>query len=305
MNDLMVQKIAELYGIALIEREFVKPEFVGEDFKSEFIADFPEDQYHTDLTAVARGDLMAFLDSPAHAVARRKKPHEESTATPLRFGRAVHMLLLEPKVFQEKFRLKPAFGDMRSPKAREASAAWLKDQPPGAAILTEEEFITTIQMAKSLAKNPTAIALIQGALCETTAYYRDASTGLKCRVRPDLINKELSALVDLKTTRSAEFRDFQKSAWDYRYDFQLAMYSAGIQAVTGELPEVMAIIAIEKEPPYGCQVFELDFAMKSRGMADYRRALDGFAECLKTDLWPCYTEDAVALTLPRWVIFNG
>jgi exodeoxyribonuclease VIII len=282
---------------------FQQPEFVGTDYKNQIIMGFNEASYHQDLTAVARGDVLKFLTSPQHMAARRREAYQAtSESDALRFGSAVHMLLLEPAKFKERFVLQPEFGDGRTKAAKDAKAAWLATCPEGSLALKADEMRNIFGITQSLARNRTALALFEGALCESTAYYRDPVTGLKCRVRPDIVNRQLSALVDLKTTMSADFSDFQRSMWNFRYDLQLAMYAAGIEAATGERPETLAIIAVEKEDPWSCVVFTLDEVARDRGTTDYRRGLDGIAKCVETNEWPGLPEESAPLSLPRWVL---
>lgn len=301
----IIQELAAKHGIALpTSDEFTLPVVVGEDFKGEIIPQLDEKTYHTDLSAVARGDIVAMLDSPAHVAARRQKPYEEQSMNDaLRIGRLVHSMLLEPAKFKDAFAVMPDFGAMQSSKNRATRDAWLAELPSGTQVLKPDELPMLFGMARGLSRNQTAMDIFEGAIFEASVYYRDPVTGLKCRTRPDIINRGLGVLADLKTTRSADFSEFQRTAWTNRYDIQLSMYAESVFRVTGEMPTSYPIIAIEKEPPYSCVVFTLDADMKIRGASSYRSGLDRILECITEKKWDSFPQ-LQNLVMPRWAALN-
>lgn len=302
----IIQELAAKHGIELpLSGAFTLPEVVGEDYKGEIIPHLDEKTYHTDLSAVARGDVVAALASPAHVVARRQRPYEEqSTNDALRIGRLVHAMLLEPAKFKDSFVVMPDFGAMQSSKNRATRDAWIAELPSGAQILKPDELPMLFGMARGLSKNQMAMDIFEGAIFEASVFYRDPVTGLKCRTRPDIINRGLGVLADLKTTRSADFAEFQRATWANRYDIQLSMYAESVHRVTGEMPTSYPIIAIEKEPPYSCVVFNLDYGMKIRGAADYRRGLDSIYKCITSNKWDGYPQ-SMDLSAPRYAALSG
>lgn len=307
-TDLMT-RLANQHGIRLLSNQWTRPEFVGPEFKGSFSNTISDLDYHTDHSAVARGDVLAALKSPAHVAARRQEPYEAvSTNKVFRIGRAVHMLLLEPALFRKTFVIQPVFSgktldgrdSTQSKEAKLAKASWQATLPSSATVVTVEEMGMLFGMAKSIAANATAIALIEGAICENAVFFRDPVTGLKCRTKPDAINREMSAIIEVKTTISdlSEFA-FQKAVWDHRYDIQLAMQSAAVKEVTGYQSETQVIIAMEKNPPYGCRVFELDLALRQRGCLDYQRGLGVIAASATSNEWPGYPETG-NITIPKF-----
>lgn len=315
----MIRKIAFEIGIPLPDDAFQMPEFVSTDFKNEFSANVPEEKYHTDLSALSRSDVHAYLKTPAHVRARRQTVYTpQPTSEALRFGRLVHCAILEPESFKDRFVIEPIFEgytkkgeltkSLQCQEVKEKKDAWLKNLHPGAIITSQEDMVHLFCMAKSILQNQIARRLFEGALFEMTGYYRDPVTGLKCRIRPDMINPDMMALIDLKTAKSAEIRQFENSGWNNRYDLQVAMYSSGIEVITSKLPKICAHIVVEKEPPYGCAVYTVKKEALDVGMKDYRKGLNGIAECVQTNNWPSYgysaqdgMEIAMEAGLPRYV----
>lgn len=296
-NVDLVRVIAQQVGLALPDDDFTRPEFVPPDYENQWIADFDEVTYHTDFSAVNRGDAVQAGISAAHFKARRQRKELEESE-PLRFGKLIHMLILEPQRFKDTFVFSPEFGDMRSPKNRDARDEWHASLNPESTVVTKEDMVTMFCMTKSIMRNELACELLMGAQFEMTGYYRDPITGLKCRFRADAWNPELGALVDLKSTQHASEKEFLWSAWKFRYDIQMAAYASGIEAIHGVKPETNAIIAVEKKAPYECVVHVANIDFMKRGHKDYRRGLDTISKSIETNEFPGYEKQACELALP-------
>ena len=79
-----------------------------------------------------------------------------------------------------------------------------------------------------------------------------------CRGRPDYIVRDKEGglhLVDLKTTRDASKGLFSREIMRHQYHIQLAFYHDGIVQATGQQPQSINIVAVEKTAPYECFCF--------------------------------------------------
>lgn len=299
----LIRTFAQQAGLTLPDDDFTKPEFVGSDFQATWTKDFDEATYHSDLSAVARGDIVQAVKTAKHFVARRQRRELEETE-PLRFGRLIHMLILEPDRLKRSFVLMPDFGDMRSSKNRDLRDAWKASLDPGATIVTQEDMVKMFCMAQSIMRNDLACQLLEGAEFEMTGYYRDPLTGLKCRFRADAWNPSLGALIDLKSTQDASEKEFLWSAWKYRYDIQTGTYHSGIAEIHKVKPEINAIIAVESKAPWECVVQLANNEFMARGLKDYRKGLDTIAKAVETNEYPGYAQTACELGLPRKALYE-
>lgn len=280
------------------------PEIVGEDFKPywKFANDetITETMYHSDKSAISRGDIVNFLRSPAHFYHNRFIKEENEVTEAMKFGTAAHTLLLEPGKFRQKFAEMPDFGDFRSSKNRENRDAWLSDQPPGAIICTKEEVDCLLGISKSLLEHKIGKEIFKDGICEAIGYYRDPVTGFKCRIKPDFVSSSLKAVVDFKTTRDARKFVFSKSIWESRYDIQLAMYAEGVKHITNWVPKERVWIVAEKTPPYAVAAYYASEQMKSFSDNDYRRGLDGIFSSLISNQYGFYQEEAEEIDYPGY-----
>jgi len=286
------------------------PEFVGKDFKNEW-RDLADEDYHKDLTAVARGDLLAFRKSGRAFLARRTKEETGGVSDAMRFGRAAHMLALEPEKFKKTFVIMPEFTGMtkdgtmstRSKDAIQKRDAWLNELPPGTEILkTEQELKDLVGIYDALLLHPDSRDLFTGGIVERCGYYRDPITGLKCRIKPDCINTKINGLFDFKTTTDCSYKRFSASIWEHRYDFQLEMYSQGAAQILGVKPDILGWGAVEKTAPYEVAVWIADSAMLEIAERHYRQALDGLASTIRNGGFGFQQERAQNIGLPMWAM---
>lgn len=103
------------------------------------------------------------------------------------------------------------------------------------------------------------------------------------------------------TTLDASPAGFAKSMANFGYDQQGDFYATGVHALDprGELPQFV-LIAQEKTPPYLVTVNYLDEQALARGRHRNRSALELYAACAASGLWPGYPVGPVELRLPAW-----
>ncbi len=273
---------------------------VGADFVNHWRPEQPAEEYHADLTAVGSGRLKVMLQSAAKFRWMCDNPKTAATSDAMKFGSLVHQAILEPNLFNKNYVVAPDFGDQRTKANREAKIEWMAGLSPSVTVCSEEELDHLKGMMDSLVRHDDAYALLKHGRSEISGYYRDPETGVKCRFRPDFLPDGLSALVDVKTTRDCTLDAFSRAIWNFRYDFQIAMYCEGVKQITGRRPEDAIFIAIEKTPPYEIAVYVADDALLERGMSDYRKCLRRLAECLKSSDWKGYQSGLRTIGLPSW-----
>ena len=113
-------------------------------------------------------------------------------------------------------------------------------------------------------------------------------------------------LVDLKSTRSADVRNFGRQAWHLSYFHQAAFYAMGLAAVTGCKPEQVPFlfVAVESDPPHDSCVFcpcdETRYAAQEEVFA----LMDKLAECKRTNTWPGRYQGVQQLKAPAYVLMS-
>ena len=142
-------------------------------------------------------------------------------------------------------------------------------------------------------RHPLAVPLIKHAKVEPSLYWNDPDTGILCKCRPDLLRHTLVA--DLKTTKDASPRAFQKDVLSYGYHLQAVMIQAALQVLNGVEMNHFWFIVIEKEPPYLVAVYQLDDAALAEGRARFKQLLHDYQHCLSTQDWLAYPVQTISL----------
>lgn len=219
--------------------------------------------------------------------------HARKDSATLAIGRAVHTIVFEPHQFHDSY------------------AIWHKDRKgiewaafeaahAGLTILKTAEFEHARAMAEAVKASPLAQPYLRDdAVFEVTVEWEDPITGLACKARPDILRPLV--LADLKTAASIDARRFGYQAHRLGYACQLAHYAAGIKATYGWLPQKVALIVVEKVPPYEVAVFEVGEEDLQRGAEEVAALLQSVAACEESGVWPGRYAEAVPLSMPSFV----
>ncbi len=236
--------------------------------------------------------------SPLHSTV----PGEETEAK--EFGGMFHEAVEDPIAFEKKYVILPDDcrpGSGTGMKARKETFEAETERNSQAIIKNQGDYDNIRGMAAAIHGHPECLALMDGdCVKELTGYWIDPETGLLCKCRVDLLNKTKGILVDWKSCIDARPGPWCKKAWDLGYHLQAAWYLWGVSMIAGIEHDHFIFVAVEKKPPYGIQIYPAmpDLLKYSRTIC--RGALDRYAQYLKEDEWPCYTEMSPGFDLPTW-----
>lgn len=249
--------------------------------------------------AISRSALWKIRESPEKFKWAMEHPEEPTPA--LIFGQVFHKLALEPLTFGEEFAVAPNV-DRRT---KEGKAAWAEftASADGKTVITQDVFDKASEMVCALYRAPYVKKLLNGQH-EVPMFWTDEMTGEACKCRHDAVSVigGNDIIVDLKTTADASTEAFMRSAINYGYDFQAAMYSDGYEKNTGKKP-LFVFIAIEKDPPYSVNILQADELFLKRGYDVFRELIGIYHSCKETGNWYGYLGAYNAINnlgLPAW-----
>lgn len=261
----------------------------------------PEHVYHS-LDLFSNSKAGKILDVPASL----KIPFPETEA--LRFGRAFHSAILEPKIFETDYIEMPAF-DKRTEIGKLADLEF-REANQGKEYLKNGEVRQIQCMRESIMLHPLMNEMFSAGEAETTIFWKDKKTGIDCKCRIDWIPSEdnfKGLLTDVKTAKDASFEGFHRAIRDRRYHMQAAVY---MQARNLFLPrdeqiEGFVIPAVEKTPPYRFNpyIMFLDGDYCQKGLEDWNRALEIELKCRQQNQWDSYNvadDEIRELIAPGW-----
>lgn len=257
----------------------------------------PNDTYHQRiLGVVSKGALDAVDRSPLHYQSWLTEPDEDTPA--LAFGRAFHCALLEPERFRQSFAVEPDFGDCRKTDNKASRDAWRRDHAAHELITADTDGAIG-NMVKAVRSHELASLILRDGEPELTLTWKDAASGLLCKVRPDYYVGKRRMCVDFKSTLDASEEAFAKDVAKYRYHVQDALYRFGCDA-TGQTVDHFLFVAVEKAPPFAVNVHTLDADGVGRGYSRARSNIQTLAECMKTGKFPGYEPTIHTIQLPPW-----
>lgn len=131
---------------------------------------------------------------------------------------------------------------------------------------------------------------------ETSMYGRDASTGLKVKIRPDGMllqeNFGINAILSVKTTNATSVEAFMRDCAKYRYELAEGMYLKVASDITGREFTATLMIMAQTVLPFQVAVFYWDAEDLQIGKYKYAQALDIVKQCRDSDTWPGFDAKA-------------
>jgi hypothetical protein len=256
-----------------------------------------EEEYNA-IPGIRRSSLHKMAQSPMHYKHALTEAHKDSPA--LAFGRALHMAVLEPELFEKSYAVAPSIS--KATKAGRTAWELFEADAAGREIITQADYDKVLEMRESIMANPLAAELLSGAH-EQACYWVDDMTGLACKVKLDAVLDigDRIVVADIKTCTDASTEAFMRDAVKHGYDFQSGMYTEGVAVDTGKEADFV-FIAIEKQPPYAVNVLAADKCFVLRGKDLFREYLGKVAECEASGVWWQYNADGInELKLPYYL----
>lgn len=260
-------------------------------------AELSAERYHSGAGVSNSGLKLIAEKTPAHYFDKYLNPEwapqHQTKATFV--GSAIHAAALEPDRFTKEYLVNP-YPDRRGNRYCDLVAS-----NPGKSILSQAEAANVAGMRRALYRHPMASALLRRVdEAELSAYAIDPETGELIRIRMDLITTD-DVIVDLKKTQDASPDGFARACANYGYLMQSAFYQDTFRLAAGEPARAFVFIAIEELPPHAVGVYALAAEDVMRGRVRYRKALDVYAECRRTGVWPGYSDKIETIALPDWL----
>ena len=235
-------------------------------------------QYHLECNTLASQSVLKPLangKSPAHV---RDKMVNPTPSTPaMQLGSAFHALLLCNGWHQRVYQA-PS-NDRRTKMYKELAESIAGSMPADGMIMTPDEVEQLKDMVCAVRNCHAAFWPIKTAIENPAENYieamglwkvitdqdintnvpqaGDAEWPIWCKFKPDVFLPERGIVVDIKTTQDAERKEFEKSIFNFGYHLQAGFYFEGLRRLGFE-PDLYLIVAVEKEPPYGVKVYNLD-----------------------------------------------
>lgn len=248
-------------------------------------------EYHADTSAISASGLKLFMRSPAHYWAAYLDPEriERQPTAAMRLGTATHCAILEPDAFDDRYMLRP---DGINARTNEGKAHLAAIAESGMEILTPDDFALITGMAESFRRHHISAELFAAPYKVEQSIFSEIN-GVRCKCRPDYISDDF--VMDVKTTRDASIEGFGKQAWNLGYHIQEAFY----RRVIGGNRRFL-FCAVESDHPHLVQYHESPDELIAYADDLIDAALSQYAECLRKNTWPGYSNHIQTLEVPGY-----
>lgn len=224
-----------------------------------------DENYYGDFKFITNSQLGLLARSPANYIHYRNNSDLRPETRALKFGRAFHMCMLEPKKFDKRVIQEPEV-NKRTKEGREIITKFNEDNVDNT-ILTKDELQSLIGMRNRLFSSHECMDLLSGGVAELPQAWKDTDLDVLCKCKADYWNENEKTLVDIKTTVDAGPNGFKYSVKKYSYDRQSAYYSDGFKA------DRFIFIVIEKTAPYNMGIYECSAETLEQGRDKYKHLL--------------------------------
>ena len=234
----------------------------------------------------------------------------EHKSDDLRFGKAFHARLLEPKVYGELYKIAyPCAAILKSgqragepcgltPKVHDGESWYCLKHAPAHSHATEE-YVTTEEaqhierMHDAVCKHKIIRMMRQKGGYEAVVVWDCDGVPFKSRLDKFIpqANGVPATILDLKKVTLGRGGDalFANAIRDYGYDVRAALYVDAIRQQSGVTPAFIWII-VEDAFPYSINVIQANKETLAIGRSKYKHAVANYKRCCETGHWPGYTD---------------
>ena len=201
----------------------------------------------------------------------------------LQKGRALHCALLEPQRFAEAYE---AADTRRTKKVVEAAAE------RGVELLLPQDFDVIVETALRASQNADLQRFIQAGQAEVSIF--TSEHGCQCKGRLDWVSSDPLCILDVKTAREIDERNFSRAFYRYFYDVKLGLYQRWLSRRL-DVPLIpVYLLLVENQGPWDCAVVPrcggvpvpIHDAVLMRGAAKGLAWIERIKRCLESDEWP-------------------
>lgn len=279
-------------------------------------AGVPISRYHHDpdlfpgFSVSSTGLRRVFHKSPLHFFDKSSlhpNPEPDDETEYMVKGRAAHLLLAKETGFWNEFAVQPAtYADAKTGEEKpwnnnaNVCKAWHADVAKTAkSVMTQKSFEHVTGIMEAVSKVPEKEVLF--GIAELTIVYRDETTGILVKSRPDNVFAE-TEIVDFKIMEDTSDRAIEKAV-DTGLNMQGALARRAFHEVTGRRPTSVSLFVVESVRPYSIRVDSMTDEDLDLGDRQNRVALDLIAHGIRSGQWPGIENKAGTggyISMPPW-----
>lgn len=250
-----------------------------------------------DALSLSASDAIKLMEStPLHLRQSWLEPEKRDHRANM--GTAIHCLLLEPLRKGAAIKVIEA-PDFKTKAAREAADEALDAGMVPLLVETFERAMTAVDAVRS---HQGAAELLDSGIPEQ-CYFAKHQSGVYVKARPDLVNGA-GIIVDIKSVGDANPEFIRRRIYDGSWYTQSVFHCDVYERVTGRQPADYLWICVEQKPPHAVAVYRPSRDAMVAGARKNAAAIETFAECARTGVWPGYPTGVRELGLPDFAHYK-
>lgn len=264
------------------------------------IRDEPADAYHAKTDYIGSSSLAEMSKTPMHFLEAWQGKNVESTPAMDR-GSFMHKLLLELSLDGFAARLKENGRLVASNTSKYKEH--VESLPPGTIMIDPDLYNDANDILSAALQNKNFVRFANNADSEVSVYGQDKATGLYIKCRHDLLAKDHSFTLDVKTTNEG-IAAFERQIFKMGYDVRQAHYKEVNQSVTGKNPKGYFFV-IEQKPPYANKMYRLSVGQEISAQDQWRQWMNVVSVCEKDGKYPGYSDEIFEVERPQYISDNS
>ncbi len=258
------------------------------------LRDEPANEYHAKRDYVSSSPLAKMALSPLHFYTAWTG--ESESTDPMERGNFIHKILLEQDI--AKYVARPMKdGRLVASNTKEylAWAAQHADQTP----IHPDLHAEAATILGSACKSGTFLKAFETSDKEVSFYAKHATTDLPIKARPDMVARDFSFILDVKST--ADIARFERQIFGLSYDTRLMHYAQTVMAVTGcQMPEFY-FFAIESKAPFATRMFRLSVEAVQSALLQWEEWMNVISVCKTENRWPGFDDTITDVSRPAYL----
>ena len=239
------------------------------------------------------------------------------------FGNAFEIALVEPDNFEDKVAVfkeseliaeimeeKPETKTVRLTKPYKDGKKEFFDDNADKYIIndTGEESMETIQkMVESCYQDKVIQSLVKNLDYQISAFWKDKTSGLNLKTRPDVCHQEKKVIVDIKSTIDGSPKAFSRQLANLDYPFQACLQIKGcIESGMIDSLSNYYWLVVEKKIPFSATLYEFTPDDIQTCMFELDYILGNVSKAIKENFFPAYSQESdnklgiLDAELPLW-----
>jgi len=235
--------------------------------------------------------------TPAHFLEAWQGKNVEPTPA-MDKGSFIHKLLLELSL--EGFAPWPLNDDGTKTRSNSKEYVdWFAKLKTGTKVIDPKIFKDASDILSSAVAHKKFVEFWEASDKEVSYYAKDRHTGLYMKCRHDMIAKDHSFTLDVKSV--ADILKFERQIFSLGYDIKQAHYKEVTMAVTGKTSPKGYFFAIESKPPYTSKMFTLSIGTEISAQDQWRQWMNMVSVCEQEGAYPGFSQEVFEAERPAYL----